>query len=292
MNGNETHGGADSSQEAALRSLLAEQAGELDPSPAPYGRIRHRGRIARRKRSAVLGAALAVLAVAPLGVYRLAAPATTGGDTVGPAAGGRLLDGVTHEQATRGLRACLDHWREATAGEPPPSGPLPVAPPVEEFRMLLAMRATVTDDPMKAGFVVVAVDDEAAPGHVARTVCHVKDGSKASGGQVRGPARGAGPVALDRDISVLSPRFDDGSGKGWKLPFRWGAVGTVTPSVARVTVTYGGRTEEAALDEGWFVAAGELDRKATAPPHIKGYDAAGELVYDSDRDKGYPRSLP
>ncbi|WP_448319307.1 hypothetical protein [Streptomyces sp. CO7] len=64
------------------------------------------------------------------------------------------------------------------------------------------------------------------------------------------------------------------------------------PSVDRVTVEYGGGTEEAALDDGWFVAAGELEREPTALPRIKGYDAAGELVYDSDRDKAYPRSLP
>ncbi|MGW0915746.1 hypothetical protein ACWD1Z_28920 [Streptomyces sp. NPDC002784] len=70
-------------------------------------------------------------------------------------------------------------------------------------------------------------------------------------------------------------------------------VGTVDPSsVAKVTVSYGGVTSEAALDHGWFAASGVLDEQVTVAPRIKGYDTDGTLVYDSDQDTSYEKTLP
>ncbi|MBL3671840.1 hypothetical protein JL475_39605, partial [Streptomyces sp. M2CJ-2] len=65
---------------------------------------------------------------------------------------------------------------------------------------------------------------------------------------------GAGPVMADSNGGKLYRQsvLDRGN---WKLPFRWGVIGTVEPSVARVTVSYGGATSQAALDHGWFVAS-------------------------------------
>jgi hypothetical protein len=78
----------------------------------------------------------------------------------------------------------------------------------------------------------------------------------------------------------------------WKLPFRWGVIGTVEPSVAKVTVSYGDSDATATLDGRWFVAAGVLDEQVTLTPHIKGFDTAGKLVYDSDTDERYAKALP
>lgn len=69
-------------------------------------------------------------------------------------------------------------------------------------------------------------------------------------------------------------------------------IGTVEPSVAKVTVSYGGDDTTATLDGRWFVAAGVLNRQVTLAPRVKAYDAAGKLVYDSDTDSSYERSLP
>lgn len=59
-----------------------------------------------------------------------------------------------------------------------------------------------------------------------------------------------------------------------------------------MTVSYGDSSATATLDHGWFVAAGILNQQVTRAPHIKGYDAAGKLVYDSDTDSTYERTLP
>ncbi|MFG2296333.1 hypothetical protein [Streptomyces sp. NPDC048603] len=78
----------------------------------------------------------------------------------------------------------------------------------------------------------------------------------------------------------------------WKLPYRWGTVGTVDARVARVTATYGNDTVEAALDHGRFAATGVLTRTVTKAPRIKGYDAQGKEIYDSDHDKTYDKLIP
>ncbi|WP_151773154.1 hypothetical protein [Streptomyces abyssomicinicus] len=326
MNEDETRGGHATAREDALRTLLAEDAAALTPAPAPYERIRRRGRAARRRRTAGLGAALAVLAVAPLGAYALTAPAAAPLDRAAPdtavagpgaaperpagparpATEGQLLDGITYEQASRGLRECLAGdrlWNDDPAkGRPAPDGQRAPSgavtgeqdpPPAEDFRLLLAMRATGDSNAAGDGFFVVAVDGQARPDRADRLICTLKNGQvpgvNRSSGDIAPPD--AGPVVPDANAGRLHSQSVLNRGD-WRLPFRWGSVGTVEPSVARVTVEYGGEAEEAVLDGGWFVAAGELDRQVTLSPRVKGYDAAGKLVYDSDRDRSYQRTLP
>ncbi|EFH28626.1 conserved hypothetical protein [Streptomyces sviceus ATCC 29083] len=92
----------------------------------------------------------------------------------------------------------------------------------------------------------------------------------------------AAPAAAAGDLDPFGGRPGN-----WKLPFGWGFIGTVEPTVAKVTVSYGGVSSEAVLDHGWFVASGTLTEQVTRNPHIKGYDQGGKLIYDSDEDKSY-----
>ncbi|MET8575159.1 hypothetical protein [Streptomyces sp. NPDC005012] len=336
MNEHEVRGGSTPPRDEALRTLLAENAEGVTPAPAPYETILRRGRVARRRRTTVLGTALAVLTAAPIGAYWLTAPAASA-DRAAPAAPTttaegaasarpmiparpaterQLLDGITFEQAAEGLDTCLaDRQRqedrqdrqdrqESRTGETGETGGTGeegargftrlALPPAGEFRILLAMRATGDSNSPGDGYFVVAVNDPVKTGEQVRVICGVKDSRFASLGVSRGAGEDlpdARPVAPDSNSLKLYSQsvIDKGN---WKLPFRWGAIGTVEPSVAKVTVEYGGETEEAVLDDGWFVAAGELDRQVTLAPHVKGYDAAGKLVYDSDHDKDHERMLP
>ncbi|MFZ3549327.1 hypothetical protein ACODT3_27685 [Streptomyces sp. 4.24] len=140
------------------------------------------------------------------------------------------------------------------------------------------------------GRYIVAVKDAPSP---ARIICTVKDG-EASGlntstGGDPDPERGSVVPDINGGKLYLQRLSSEGA---WKLPYRWGSIGTVGPDVARVTVSYGGATAEAALDHGWFAATGILNRNVTEAPRIKGYDALGEQVYDSHQDKGYDKPLP
>ncbi|MEV5318295.1 hypothetical protein AB0K92_11665 [Streptomyces sp. NPDC052687] len=311
MNGDErvdAWQGADGEREFAerVRTLLADDALTLQPSMAPYPAIRRRGVAERRRRVAAAGAALVTLAVAPVGAYALGgadrggegaspavsatasrspvptASATSPGPS-GPATDGQLLDGVTRRSAVSMLEDCLD----SDLGREPHRGP-GVA---EEYRILLAMRSTGDSNSPGDGHFVVAARDDAAR---TRVICTVKEGEVAGlniGGVAEGPPD-QGPVVPD--VNALRLYAQSAMDRGnWKLPFRWGSIGLVDPSVARVTVSYGdGETRPAVLDHGWFVATGELDQQVTRAPRIKGYDAAGELVYDSDRDEHYMAELP
>ncbi|NKQ25638.1 hypothetical protein [Streptomyces galbus] len=292
--------------EERLRRLLAEDAYALHPAPAPYPVIRRRGVLERRRRLAVAGLALAVLAVAPVGAY--AWTGGTGGRGDGPAAKpsaaaprspsptaaatpagpgrpatpGQLLDGITFEQAADGLAECLAYGREGD----PTAGAEALGVPAD-YRLLLALRSTGDSNSPGDGRFLVA----ASVSH--RLICKLVDGEvtalNTSGGDLSGD--GPGPVFPDMNGGKLYQQSFLDRGR-WKLPFRWGAVGAVKPSVAKVTVSYGGATARAALDHGWFVAAGVLDRQVTAAPHVKGYDSSGKLVYDSDHDPSYQRTLP
>ncbi|SCF58880.1 hypothetical protein [Streptomyces sp. Ncost-T10-10d] len=297
--------------EERLRELLAEDANTIRPAPVPYPVIHRRGAIERRRRVAATGAVLVTLAAMPVGAYALA-DGDAGGNTVAstpsvsatprtsatptptpsasparPATEGQLLDGITFGQAVDGLKKCLAYDQSHTRG---PSGFRTDLGAAEEYRIILAMNSIGDSNAPGDGMYVVAVKEQPKQ---TRLICKVKDG-EANGLNTdvgSDDVPGAGPVMADINGGKLYQQsiLDRGN---WKLPFRWGVIGTVEPSVARVTVSYGGATTQAALDHGWFVAADVLNQQVTMAPRIKGYDADSKLVYDSDEDKNYEKRLP
>ncbi|SER79988.1 hypothetical protein SAMN04487983_102291 [Streptomyces sp. yr375] len=310
MSGTEEQG--DVEFEERMRELLAEDAYTIRPSPAPYPAIRRRGLAERRRRAAVTGAALATLAAVPVGAYAVAggsggrasdtaapkpsvsaprSPATASPGTPAgpqqPATKGQLLDGITFTQAADGLRKCLDRDQlsapTAFAGQD--------LGEAADYRIVLAIRSTGDSNAPGDGMYVVATKERPAG---FRVICNIRSGTAGgiNSGTNEGGSPESGPVVPDINGGKLYQEsfLDKGD---WKLPFRWGAVGTVEPSVTKVTVSYGdGDPVTAALDHGWFVAAGILRQQVTLAPHIKGYDTTGKLVYDSDDDTAYERTLP
>jgi hypothetical protein len=294
--------------EEQVRELLAEDAYTIRPAPAPYPTIRRRGLAERRRRVAAAGAALVTLAVVPAGAYAwTGGDGTRGSDTAAPkpsasaphtpaasptptgparpATAGQLLDGITFDQAADGLGKCLAYGKGSG-----PDGYEEQLGQAKDYRIVLAFKSTGDSNAPGDGIWIVGVKDQ--PKNY-RVLCNVKDG-EASGmntGANDTPS-GSGPVVADINGGKLYQQsmIDKGN---WKLPFRWGFIGTADPSVAKVTVSYGDSgTVTAALDHGWFVAAGMLGRQVTLAPHVKGYDSAGKLVYDSDHDTDYERKLP
>ncbi|MER5291718.1 hypothetical protein ABT382_06450 [Streptomyces pharetrae] len=300
------HGDGEREFEERVRALLADDAFTIQPSAAPYPAIRRLGVAERRRRVATVGAALVTLAVVPVGAAALTGPdgggravspavsatpaqspaptpepATPAGPA-GPASDEQLLDGVTRESAAAMLEDCL----ASDLGSPLQDLGAP-----EEYRILLGMGSTGDSNTPGDGRFVVAVRDEAPR---TRVICNVKDGevSGLNVGGVDTDLPDQGKVMPDVNAHKLYAQsfLDKGN---WKLPFRWGSIGAVHPSVARVTVSYGDEEPRTAvLDHGWFVATGILDQQVTRAPHIKGYDAAGRQVYDSDQDKYYMADLP
>ncbi|MCQ9130606.1 hypothetical protein [Streptomyces hilarionis] len=291
-----------------MREILAKDAYTIHPSSAPYPAIRRRGLAERRRRVAVTGAVLAALAAVPVGAYAVngggggrgadtaapnpsvsaphapaAKPSSAPDDPARPATKGQLLDGITFEQAAQGLKACL-------RAESAPPGSARGLGKAKDYRIVLALKKTGDSNSAGDGINVVAVKEKPAG---FRVVCTL-EGGEASGISVSSSDAGppdAGPVLPDVNGGKLYQQSFIDKGH-WKLPFRWGVIGTVEPSVAKVTVSYGGSRATAVLDGPWFVAAGMLNRQVTLAPHIKGYDAAGKLVYDSDTDSTYQRTLP
>lgn len=304
----------DSEFEAQLRELLEDQTDGLRTGEAPYATIVRRGRLSRRRRVFAAGAGLAALlavpgtAVAwhyqPGGAGTTALPAHDARPSVtasaaqprtsapvrasgpeGPATPGQLADGITMERAGEVLERCLayggQHWPETSVlasdyGK------------AEDYRVILALNATGDENSPGDGIRVVAVGT--VNGARARLICTDKDG-KAGGINSSVGADGApdrGPVVPD-DNAYRLYKQDGTSGPGlpYRFPFRWGSIGTVEPGVAKVTVSWGDATQEAALDHGYFAATGVLSGPVGSLPRIKGYDAAGKLVYDSTKDKGY-----
>ncbi|MGX1474584.1 UNVERIFIED_CONTAM: hypothetical protein RKD50_003392 [Streptomyces canus] len=294
--------------EEQLRELLAEDAYTIRPSPVPYPQIRRQGVVERRRRVAVAGAVLATLAAVPVGAFAAGGGGTGTADTAttptasasatptatptptpsptpsgpaGPATAGQLRDGITLEQAVEGLDKCLALQRQNIAQGSHGSDP----GKADDYRIILAVNSTGDSNSPGDGIFVVAVQEK--PKEI-RLICNIKGGEASgyniSSGSDRQPD--SPPVLADMNGNKLYQQSFLNKGN-WKLPFSWGFIGTVDPTVAKVTVSYGGVGGEAVLDHGWFVASGTLTQQVTRNPHIKGYDKGGKLIYDSDEDKTY-----
>ncbi|MFQ3562603.1 hypothetical protein QZN11_38175 [Streptomyces gramineus] len=298
--------------EDRVRALLAGDAADIRPSPVPYPEIRRRGLRERRRRLGVTGMALAALAVLPVGAYALAgggggggeaavparpepsvrtstrpAPSATVAGPARPAGEGQLRDGVTYEQAAAGLGRCIAYNKSHSVPDDPTYRDLGTA---ADYRIVLAMRATGDANSPGDGFSVVAVRAKPTP---VRLICTDKDGAAQGLNTSIGDPFGDSLMAVVPDHNAGKLYQQSYLDKGhWKLPYRWGLIGACHPSVGRVTVSYGGSTREAALDHGWFVATGTLVRQVTDAPRVRGYDHAGKLVYDSDQDPSYEKTLP
>lgn len=299
--------------ESDLRVRIAQDATAVRPAPAPYQAIVRQGRLEqRRRRLAVAGAALVALAVVPVTAIALTRPdgggpsahvsVAGGGPTpspqpqspeppagpAAPATPGQLADGITMKDAATGLEQCLASDFARPAGSGSPRNDLGKA---ADYRILLAHRSTGNDNTPGDGHYIVAVKETP---QTVRIICSIKDG------RASGLSTSVGDGDGDPARGLVVP--DDNGGKlylqrlrsegPWKLPYRWGSIGTVDSRVARVTVSYGGATAEAALDHGYFAATGILERPANQAPRIKGYDAQGTQVYDSDQDKYYDKPIP
>ncbi|MFI1352846.1 hypothetical protein ACH4TV_04560 [Streptomyces sp. NPDC020898] len=303
--------------EEQVRELMAEDAYTIRPSPAPYPTIRRQGALERRRRVVAAGAILVALTAAPVGAYALngnggdkgtntAAPQVSVSASqeatptpvqsapvgpAGPATPGQLLDGITLTQASDGLEKCLARNHEDQ--QDMPSEMRNDLGDAADYRIILAQNSTGDSNAPGDGIFVVAVKEGARES--LRVICNIKDGEASginSGGYGLELDNG-GPVMADINGGKLYQQsfIDKGN---WKLPFRWSVIGQFEPSVTKVTVSYGsgGETSEAALDHGWFVASGTLNEQVTLAPHIKGYDTTGKVVYDSDNDAGYEKTLP
>ncbi|MEV6103201.1 hypothetical protein AB0M28_00605 [Streptomyces sp. NPDC051940] len=304
----DTGGGDESSAlEELLRRELARSAGGMTPGPTPYGAIVRRGRAGRRRRRAALGAGLALLAAAPgvaialqhgpgRGAPSPKPPAASSSPTVpalgfrGPASPGQLVDGVSLEEARRVASTC---WA-SQSHENPDGGEYTPA----DLRILFAMpsdylhnsaRRLVMPHPeaypeRRPAVTVVLVDDNWS----VQEVCTLPGGDIRWAGSTKGSLTKpgtlrpvGGPVEPEMNGFGQIARFSDPAAD---RPGRWVGTGAVDDSVARVTVTYGSDTREAILDHGWYVATGEFVEEADRWPRVRGYDAAGKLIYDSADD--------
>ncbi|RBM11692.1 hypothetical protein [Streptomyces sp. PT12] len=310
--------------EAKLRELLAERARDAAPAEAPVDTIVDRGRRARRRGRIALSAGAAVLVAVPSAAIAAqgdwladgepataAAPAepeegqepeasseppaeSVSGVPQGPSDPERqLFDGVTLEQATASLESCL---AEFPLTEPPVSVPEegsggsefiegePLDIDLSELRIVLAWVSQGDEnrgsEPMTRVLAVTSVPDEAP----LQLVCAAREDGAANMQSVS-PAERTQPVVPETGAG----RYQGPQVGEWTLPFRWADFGVVTSEVERVTVTYAGETEEAALDAGYYVAAGMGEQEAEGAPVVVGYDADGEVVYDSREDATHGR---
>lgn len=311
-----------------VRELLAQDAYALRPSPVPYDAVRRRGQSLRQRRTMTVWGVLTALAVVPAAAYAVtghlkdpttvspaaagtshsAAPSASAKASPSPAPSGparpataeQLLDGITFEEAAKGLDICLgdnnEQERKLARSAPTPSTwrePM-ILPAADHYRIILATRSTGDSNAPGDGYFVVAVKDgETDPAQQQRLICNVKNDELSGLNMSTGGSSGPDSGLVVPDINAQKLYMQSVRDRGrWKLPFRWSDIGTVDPSVTRVTVSYDGETSEATLDHGWFVASGLLEHEVTVAPRIKGYDGSGKLVYDSDQDKTYSRNLP
>jgi hypothetical protein len=276
----------------------------------PYPQIRRQGVVERRRRVAVAGAVLVTLAAVPVGAFALdgrgtgvadtattptasasatraptSTPSPTPSGPAGPATAGQLRDGITLEQAVDGLGKCLAWQRH---NEAQGSGKMNLGT-ADDYRIILALDSTGDLNSPGDGVFVVAVKEKATQ---VRLVCNVKGGVGSGLNTVIGNERqpDSPPVMVDVNANKLYQQSFMNKGR-WKLPFSWGFIGSVDPTVAKVTVSYGGVVSQAVLDHGWFVASGTLTEQVTKNPHVKGYDKVGKLIYDSDEDTTYQQTM-
>ncbi|GAA3917033.1 hypothetical protein GCM10023084_80060 [Streptomyces lacrimifluminis] len=305
--------------EAQVREMMTEDAYTIRPSSAPYTAIRRKGTIERRRRVAAAGAILVALAAAPVAAYAVngnggdgsvntAAPLPSTGTSArttptpvqsapagpaGPATPGQLRDGITLAQASDGLEKCIAWNRENDKNRSSKAPPLTELGEATDYRIILALNSTGDSNSPGDGFHVVAVKEQTKQPKLTQLICTIKDGESSGINISTGGLEfdNGGPVMPDINAGKLYQQsfIDKGN---WKLPFGWGSIGRIDPSVTRVTVSYGGSTSEAALDHGWFVATGTLNKQVTLAPHVKAYDSTGKTVYDSDNDAGYDKALP
>ncbi|WP_432744390.1 hypothetical protein H7827_10445 [Streptomyces sp. JH002] len=309
----------DSPLERRLRELLNERAERVAPSEAPLEAIARKGRVARQRSRVALGAGLAVLvavpgfaiaaqgsgsggsgadtAVQPAGPSAPAGPETPqeSGESppdpeqeVGPLPPSdpqrQLLDGITLEQAAAILERCVE---EAYADQPDPyvvQTPI-VNPSIEDLRIVLAWESQGNENQGPGPWLrVLAVTDDPSADYHHQMTCTADPDGNFSG--VQGSA-GAPP---EREQVVLpdSNASRHYAGDEWTTPFRWAHYGEISPEVARLTVTYAGATEEAALESGYFAVAGIAEQSPDGEPVIKAYDEGGELIHDSRTDSVFP----
>jgi hypothetical protein len=280
-----------------VRRLLAQDAGTLTDSNAPYDAIVRVGRAGQRRRQAAMGLGAAVLIAAPAtavatgwntgpsddgGFAPAASPSTTRtapsksatsrstGVLQPPGSPDQLRDGLTMKQASMSLSKCFAQ------------GHTQIPQKAGDYRLLLAWRIDANPNEGGTGIGVIGVSVKDPKQSV-----YCRDRDETDNVRVmNGDGTPERPVTVDANSNVLYRQIVAGGGP-WDLPFRWAQFGTVDRRIARVTVTYGAQTVPAIIDRGYFVATGTLRTQTTKAPVVKGYDAAGTLIYDSTKDQFY-----
>lgn len=311
--------------ERRLRALLAEESDTMRVGVIPHVEIVREGRRARRRRRAVLGAGLSVLIAVPTGAFAAhsfqgsdAQPSLTAAPspgTVAPGAGAdgtadaadpegepapglpqppsdperQLLDGITLEDARAQLRMCLDEYGDDGGYGWPEGEQVPIDP--ADLKILLAWQGHGGENQGPGPIRRVLAVTVAGEGY-AELVCNQSMGEADAGTGMQSVV-GTAPPERTEVIDSHWQRYhtpEMGLDGDWEseLPFRWAYFNHVDEeAVARVTVEYGGETQEAILDGGFFLSSGVVDTAPDAHPVVVGYDAEGEVVYDS-RDVPQP----
>lgn len=193
----------------------------------------------------------------------------------------QLLDGITLEQARDQLDHCIDDWADRS------SWPTDEQPELDAsgLRILLAWDGSGGENQGHGTIrrVLAATADQEEP-YTTRLVCSQRVGEGDAGSGIRSSV-GAdipdGEVVGDTWGRYATP--EDGLEGDWsgELPFRWAHFDTIADSVDRVTVEYGGDTQEALLEGGFYITAGILEAPPEAMPRVRAYDEDGELIHDS-----------
>jgi hypothetical protein len=293
--------------EAKLRELLTEDAEQLAPGHAPYSAIVRRGQAGRRRRAAAVGAGLMVLVALPGGalaatvnwspdrhtsampaapsspaVSRSSGSVSTAGSPASPtgpqppASAQQLRDGLTLKKAGDALVRCLGQYEGMAVASDWSSS-------LADYRILYAWKIDANANEGGSGTGVLAVSTTKD-----NSVLYCRDhGSTHNALEFIGDGAPARAITVDANASILYRQIG-----AWTFPYHWADFGTIDdPGVTRVTVSYGGATQDAFIDHGYFVTSGTLRAQPSQAPVVKGYDANGKLVYDSQKDKFYDKSV-